>query len=153
LFNSEGQFGSVSTDVYAVAAGATVINPGEPVAATLGSNSVTIMATNKPVVGTDYLAGIAVSTSTQTASVAGSVTVRAIVPGQTFLIAPKVAYSNQAAYDALVRKRVLIDLTTGKYTLLAVDGATSGCVIMPADISKTGGKAVIAFRQGVANLS
>lgn len=134
-----------------VAAGATTINPGEPVSQALGGVTVTAMATNKPVVATDFLAGIATSTSTQTASAAGTVDVMPLIPGQIYQISPKVAatWDTQAEYDALVGKRVLIDLTTGSYTLLAVDGATSGCVISPLDISKYPGKVNFEFRAGV----
>lgn len=138
-----------------VAAGATTINPGEPIAATLGGTTVTAMATNKPVVGTDYLIGIATSTSTQTASAAGTVDYLPLSYGQIYMISPKVAASwdTQAEYDALVGKRVLIDLTSGSYTILAADGATSGCVISPLDISKYPGKVAFEFRSGVSVLS
>lgn len=51
-----------------VAAGATTINPGEPIAVTLGTATVTAMATNKPVVATDFLAGIATSINTNSIS-------------------------------------------------------------------------------------
>ncbi len=134
-----------------VAAGATTINPGEPVAATLGGTTVTAMATNKPVVGTDYLAGIAMSTSTQTASAAGTVDVMPLIPGQVYQISPKVAatWDTQAEYDALVGKRILIDLTAGSYTILAADGATYGCVVTPLDISKYPGKVNFEFRAAV----
>lgn len=109
------------------------------------------MATNKPVVGTDYLIGIATSTSTQTASVAGTVDYLPLSPGQIYMISPKVAASwdTQAEYDALVGKRVLIDLTAGAYTILAADGATNGCVISPLDISKYPGKVAFEIRAGV----
>lgn len=138
-----------------VAAGATAIYAGEPVAATLGGTTVTAMATNKPVVGTDYLIGIATSNSTQTASVAGTVDYLPLTPGQIYMISPKVAASwdTQAEYDALVGKRVLLDLTTGSYTILAADGATYGCVISPLDISKYPGKVAFEFRAGVSVLS
>lgn len=138
-----------------VAAGATTINAGEPVAATLGGVTVTAMATNKPVVATDFLIGIAVSASTQTASLAGTVDYVPLTPGQIYMISPKVpaTWNTQAAYDALVGKRVLIDLTTGSYTILAVDGATSGCVVSPLDISKYPGKVAFEFRSGVSVIS
>ena len=58
-----------------------------------------------------------------------------------------------ALKDALVGDRVLIDLTTGSYTILATDGATNGCVIMPLDISKYPGKVRFAFRNGVSYLA
>lgn len=45
-------FEALSTPVtYNVAAGATTINSGEPVARALGAVSVTALATSKPVVG------------------------------------------------------------------------------------------------------
>lgn len=43
--------GFPGTEKHNVAAGATTINPGEPVVKTLGAATVTAMATNKPVVG------------------------------------------------------------------------------------------------------
>jgi hypothetical protein len=133
-----------------VAAAATTINPGEPVQATLGGATVTAAATNFPVVGTDYCAGIATSTSTQTASLAGTVDYIPLQPGLVYLISPKVAatWDTQAEYDALVGDRVLIDLTTGTYTILATDGATSGCVVMPLDIAKYPGKVAFSIRAG-----
>lgn len=140
---------------YNVAAGATTINPGEPVARSLGAATVTAAATNTPVVATDFFVGIAMTTSTQTASAAGTVEVFPINSGTTYLIAPKVAatWDTQAEYDALVGDRVLLDLTTGSYTILASDGATSGCVIQPLDIAKYPGKVAFAFRAGVSDLS
>lgn len=140
---------------YNVAAGATAINAGEPVARALGAVSVTAAATNTPVVGTDYYAGVALTNSTQTASVAGVVDVLPLNSGTTFLISPNsaAAYDTQAEYDALVGKRVVIDLTTGSYTILATDSANNGLVIMPLDIAKYPGKVAFAFRSGVSDLS
>ncbi len=140
---------------YQVAASATLINAGEPVDKALGAAVVTPMATNKPVVATDFLAGIAATTSTNTASAAGKVWVYPLVPGVTYLIAPKVAatFDTQAEYDLLVGDRVLIDLTTGSYTLLASDGATSGCVIEQLDVAKYPGKVAFSFRNGVSYLT
>lgn len=152
---NDATFGTAGSVKYAVAAGATTINPGEPVLKALGGFVVTAMATNKPVVGTDFLAGIAETTSTQTASVAGEVYVRPLIPGQIYLINPNAptSWDTQAEYDALVGDRVLIDLTGGSYTILATDGATSGCVIMPLDVSKYPGKVAFSFRNGVSYLS
>lgn len=154
-FFKDATFGSAGDIEYAVAASATLINPGEPVAKALGGFVVTPMATNKPVVATDFLAGIATTTSTNTASAAGVVNVRPLIAGQVYLIKPNVAatWDTQAEYDALVGDRVLIDLTAGSYTILATDGATSGCVIMPLDISKYPGKVAFAFREGVNYLA
>lgn len=145
----------VGSRVMNVAAAATTINPGEPVAQSLGAATVTAMATNKPVVGTDYLVGIAATTSTQTASAAGTVQVVPLVPGQTFLMSPNstAAFDTQAEYDALVGDRVLIDLTGTTYTLLATDGSTYGCVILPMLITENPGKVLFTFRNAVSYLS
>ena len=153
---TEGAFGYPGDDEYAVASGAAAsIKAGEPVAKALGAAVVTAMATNKPVVATDFLAGIASSTSTDTASAAGTVKVTKLVPGLTWLISPNsaAAWDTQAEYDALVGDRVLLDLTSSTYTILATDGATSGCVIMPLNIKKVPGKVRFAFRNGVNYLS
>jgi hypothetical protein len=154
----EGAFGYPGDVEFAVAAGTTAnkINAGEPVAKALGGYVVTAMATNKPVVAADYLAGIAASTSTDTVAAAGTVKVTKIVPGMSFLISPNdtTAFDTQSEYDALVGDRVLMDLTgtaaakTATYTLLATDGATYGCVILPLDIAKFPGKVRFAFRNG-----
>lgn len=149
----EGAFGGAGSTPFGVAASATLINAGEPVQKTLGNSTgkvVTPAATNFPAVGTDYFAGIAATTSTNTASAAGTVQVLKPVPGQTYLIAPKVAatWDTQAEYDALVGARVLIDLTGGVYTILASDSATNGCVVEPLDIAKYPGKVRFSMRSG-----
>ncbi len=140
---------------YNVAAGATVINPGEPVARILGATSVTACATNAGQVGTDYIAGIAETTSTQTSTVAGEVNLIPLTSQTTYLIAPKVAatWDTQAEYNALVGKRVLIDLTSGTYTILASDSSGNGCVVMPLDIAKYPGKVAFAFRSALSDLA
>lgn len=149
--------GGFGATLFNVAAGATAINAGEPVVVSgLGAaQTVTAMATNKPVVATDFVAGIAQTTSTQTASVAGSVNV--ILPDEkmVWLIAPKVAatFNTQAKYDALVGSRVLLDLTTGVYTILAADSATSGCVIRPLDMTRYLGLVAFSFRAGSSYLA
>ena len=150
-----GAFGQIGAKLCNVAASATLIYPGEPVTRALGGVAVTPMATNKPVVATDYLEGIAVTTSTNTASAAGTVSVQPLSPNVIYAIAPNsaAAYDTQAEYDALVGKRVLIDLTAGAYTLLAADGATSGCVIESLNISKNPGIVAFSFRDGVRVLA
>ena len=155
LFVNEAEFGPNGSLSQIVAAGATAINVGEPVMITLGATSVAVMTTNKPVVGTDYLVGIAVSTSTQTASAAGVVKVQPIFPGQVWSIAPKVAatWDTQAEYNALVNHRVLIDLTAGVYTLLAADSANNGCVVMPKDVTSDTNEMYFTFRAGVSFLA
>lgn len=149
------QFGDVGSKQFAVAASATTIKPGEPVAKALGASVVTPLATNKPVVGTDYLAGIAMTESTNTAAAAGVVDVMPLVPNVVYIMSPKVAatWDTQAEYDALVGDRVLIDLTAGSYTILAADSANNGCVIEPLDVKKYPGKVAFSFRNAVNYLS
>lgn len=152
----EGAFGYPGDEVYAVASGTTASIPaGTPVSKPLGAAAVAAAATNTPVVATDFYAGIASTTSTETASAAGTVRVTKMAPGMSWLVAPKVAatWDTQAEYDALVGDRVLLDLTTGTWTILAADGATYGCVIMPLDIAKFPGKVRFAFRNAVNYLS
>lgn len=140
---------------YNVAAGATAILAGEPVARALGGTSVTAAATNTPVVSTDFYAGIAMTSSTQTASANGVVDVMPITNGTTYLVKPKVAatFDTQLEYNDLVGKRVLLDLTTGSYTILAADNSTYGCVIMPLDIAKYPGMVAFAFRAAVSDVA
>jgi hypothetical protein len=137
---------------FAVAAGATAILAGEPVIKTLGAAVVTQMATNKPVVATDFLVGVAATNSTQTASADGEVWVNPIIKDVIYLIKPNntALFDTQAEYDALVGDRVLIDLTTGVFTILATDGATSGCVIEALEIAKYPGKVAFSFRAALA---
>lgn len=148
-----GGFGQVGSTKYKVAASATLIYAGEPVVKALGASGtvVTPAATNTPVVGTDYYAGIATSTSTNTASAAGTVDVMNLDTKTTYLISPKVAatWDTQAEYDALVGSRVLLDLTSGSYTILAADNSTYGCVVAPLDIVRYPGKVAFNFRAGV----
>lgn len=110
----------------------------------------------KPVVGTDFIAGVAASISTETASAAGTVEVIPVDSNVVWLIDPKVAatWDTQAEYDALVNKRVLIDLVsgyaTGKYSILASDSSTSGCSIAPLDVAKYPGKVAFRFRAALS---
>lgn len=101
------------------------------------------------------------TTSTETASAAGTVEVMPLVPGQQFLIAPLVAATfgqgstpSQSTYNALVGDRVLLNCSSGGVqTLLAVDGATNGFVIQDLDISKFPAKVAIAPRNGLSQLT
>jgi hypothetical protein len=123
---------------FAVNSGTTAsINAGEPVQKAAGTAFVALAQTNFPTT-TLRQVGVAMSASTETASVIGTVDVLVSKPGQLWLIAPKVAatWNTQAKYNALVGARVLIDLTTAVFTILASDGASQGCVIEYLDISK-----------------
>lgn len=150
--------GTIGTQKFAVAASATVIKSGDPVAKALGNttgNVVTGLATSKPVVGTDFICGIAVGDSTNTASLAGIVEVMPCTTNMVLLAAPKVAASwdTQAEYDALVGARVTLDLTAGVYTINATDGATGGCVVMPMNITEHPGLVAFSFRGGTSYLA
>lgn len=152
----QGSFGYAGDVKFTVAAGAvSSILAGEPVAKALGAAVVTAAATNTPVVATDFFAGIAATTSTDTVAADGTVQVTKLTDGVSYLIAPKVAatWDTQAEYDALVGDRVLLDLTGGVYTILATDGATNGCVVLPLDIKVYPGKVRFAFRSGVNYLA
>lgn len=132
---------------YAVAAGATTINPGEPVQKVAGAATVTALATNSPTT-TNRIVGVAMSTSTQTASVAGTVDVVPATAGQIWLISPKVAAGftdSQTNYNTQIGKRVLLDLTSGVYTILAVDGASQGCIVEYNDLSRYPGKVAFSW--------
>jgi hypothetical protein len=143
-------FGLKGSESYTVVASSTLINAGEPVGKALGAVAVLPLATNKPVVGADYICGIAATTSTNTASVAGTVNVIPTNTGITWLATPKVpaTWNTQSAYDALVGARVLLDLTAGSYTILASDNSTYGCVVEPLDISIYPDKVAFKFRAG-----
>jgi hypothetical protein len=130
---------------YVVASGVLAsINAGEPVEKLAGAANVKALVTNAPT-ATDRIVGVAMSVSTDTVAASGLVDVIPAAQGLLWLIAPKVAatWNTQAKYNALVGARVLIDLTTGVYTILAADGAGNGCIIEYIDISRYPG--MVAF--------
>lgn len=133
--NSTGSDGTVSR-----------IKAGEPVTKVAGAAGVLAAATNAPTT-TLRIVGVAASTSTETASVDGTVDVIPARMGQVWLISPKVAASwdTQAEYNALVGARVLIDNTSGTYTILAADGASNGCVVEYLNIATYPGKVAFSF--------
>lgn len=155
MIHREGSFGNPGSRTHAVASGAAAsIKAGELVLKTLGSAYVTVWTASnsaKPVVGTDFIAGLSASTSTDTASAAGTVEIIPNVDGMVYLGNPDVAatWDTQSEYDALVGDRVLLKTSAaGVQTLLASDSATSGLVIEPLDISKYPGKVAFSIRQG-----
>lgn len=151
--SSKNGTGFPGSQSFNVAASATTIKPGEPVTVNaLGDAVVIPCPTNAPVVGTHFVCGIAASESTNTASAAGKVQVIPLDSNDIYLIKPKVAatWDTQAEYDALVGDRVLIDLTTGTYSILAADGATNGCVVQPLNIIEYPGQVAFCFRAGAS---
>lgn len=132
---------------YAVAAGTTAsIKAGEPVQKLAGAAYVTLAQNNFPT-ATLRVVGVAASASNETASVDGTVDVIPATVGQLFMITPKVlaTWNTQAKYNALVGSRVLIDLTTATFTILAADSAGNGCIVEYVDITRYPGKVVFQF--------
>lgn len=120
------------------------IKAGEPVTKAAGATGVLAAVNNAPT-STLRIVGVATETSTETATVDGSVAVIPAKPGQIWMIAPKVAatWDTQAEYNALCGARVLIDNTTGTYTMLASDSAGNGCIVEYIDVLKYPG--MVAF--------
>lgn len=153
-----GAFGTVGARKHNVAKEyTTVINPGEPVGKTLGGTDVYAALTATPSVGTTYLAGIAVSTSTQTTTADGTVDVLPIVSGVVYLGNPQTAadWDTQAEYDAKVGSRLKFNLSAGVYTIAstAAGSGTGGLVVEPLDIAKHPGKVAFSIRQGASYLA
>lgn len=101
----EGAFGYPGDIEFAVAASATTIKAGEPTLKLLGASGTVVapLTTNFPTcVAAQLTAGIASSTSTNTAAAAGTVRVTKPVPGITYLCAPLTA----ASWDKLFRNIV-----------------------------------------------
>jgi hypothetical protein len=112
----------------------------------------------QPQVGTDYLAGFAMSTSTETTTASGLIEVLYVDPSIMFYGNPKTAASfgltvgslSQATYNAQVGKRVLIDVTAGVHTVLATDNVNSGLVVEYQDVTTAAGKVAFSLRGGLA---
>lgn len=131
---------------------APAINPGEPVAATLGSQYATPLATSKPVVATDFMYGISEDYSTESGSNDGIVHVVPIDQNRLYYCNATTAanIATQALYNALVGHRVLFTKSaannTGKYTVGTADTSTSGLVIENSDVLANPGKICFSFR-------
>lgn len=146
-FEQAGSHSMSGALTYSVASGTTAsINPGEPVEKLAGAANVKLMVTNAPT-ATERIVGVAASVSTETASASGLVRVVPATNGQIWMIAPKVAatWNTQAKYNALVGARVLIDLTTATFTILAADGAGNGCIVEYLDISTYPGQVAFSW--------
>lgn len=157
---ADGAFGAQGSRTMQVTSGTTAsINAGEFVRKTLGSAFVLAWGASdaaKPVVATDFLAGLAATSSNETASAAGQVEIIPLIPGQIFLISPTAptSWDTQAEYNALVGDRVLLNSSSaGVQTILAADGSTNGFVIEYLDITKYPGKVAISARAGLSYLA
>ncbi len=150
--------------LYNVAAG-TAILAGEPVYVVALADSVVQPApTSFPDASAHLMVGIAATSSTNTASAAGTVNVVEVNPSLVYLIAPTTAasWNTQSEYDALVGDRVLIANSatvsatpgnSGSYTVGASDSTNNGCVVQPLDVAKYPGKVAIAFRASCSYLT
>ena len=169
---SEGAFGYPGDNTWSVQAQSTLtpeLNDGEVAIRALGAGAyVTAIASStntKPVVGTDYIAGITTTSSTETGSVNGTVQVMNFSTQTSFLIAPLVAATygvgatpSQSTYDALIGSRVLLNVSAATngvntYTILAADSANNGLVVLPLDVTKFPGKVRFAFRGALSFLA
>lgn len=129
----------VPTADWQTEAGATDINAGEPVKLkSAGSPYVIPLADGDLTIGTDtVMIGVAATDSDHTAAVDGVVKVYLPVTGATYRMkATTVAnVDTKAKIDALRGDRVVMNLTTGTYTLdeNAGDGANNAFYILGGD--------------------
>lgn len=130
----------------AVASGTSAsISAGEPTTPAGATGSVTgtvaLSADGSPTtVGTAtnvHFSGLAKSDSTETASAAGNVVLWAPMPGILYAAQAKsaAAVDTQAEIIALLNKRVILDLTSTKWTVdtAATDAITNGVIIFGGD--------------------
>lgn len=132
---------------FTVASGTTAsIAAGEPVQKLAGTAYATLAATNFPTTTLRHV-GVAASASNETSTTDGTVDVLPSTPGVLWMISPKVAatWNTQAKYNALVGSRVLIDLTTATFTILATDSAGNGAIVEYLDIARYPGKVAFSF--------
>lgn len=133
------QLGAEFTKNWVVAAGAvgTIAN-GTPTKAIDAAAASPYLGTSVAMVDGDgttsqRFTGIAKSTSTETASVAGSVEIWLPLPGIVYACKAKTASTadTQAEVDALSGKRVVLDLTTNVWTVdAAAADAVVNCVVI-----------------------
>lgn len=129
------------------------INAGEPVSKALGSQYVIIMPNAKPVVADTNTVGVSSTTSTETASADGTVQVIPINANNIWSITPQTAATygvgstpNQTTYNALVGARVVFQVTTGTWKILATDSSGNGLVIAASNVATNLGKVNFSFR-------
>ena len=140
---------------HKVASGAAAtIKAGQLVLKTKGSPYVVAWNasnTAKPVVAADFVAGLATSDSTETATADGNVNILQITPDMVLLGNPDTAatWDTQSEYDLLVGDRVLLSTTSGRVqTILATNGDTYGLEIAPLNLTAYPGKVAFTLRAG-----
>lgn len=157
--------GSNRTAQFLVAPGTTSsINAGEFVIKNLGAGSgnyakaFTASQSLQPSVGTDYLGGFAMSTSTETTTATGFVEVFYLDPATIYYGNPATAANfgltqgslSQATYNAQVGKRVLIQVSNGVFTVLNTDNVNNGLVVEYTDVTTSNGKVAFSLRGALA---
>lgn len=122
------------------------IRAGEPVTKVAGVAGVIAALTSTPT-ASSRIAGVAVSTSNETASVSGTVDVIPAAASGVWLGNPLTAttWNTQAKYNALCGSRVVFDNSAGVYTLAATDGAGNGLIVEYLDIARYPGKIAFSF--------
>lgn len=119
---------ALPTQTWGVAASATLIYPGELVKLSTLPNIVKLADGDGVIGTTTQIVGLAKSTSTNTASTAGTVEVFVLTPNTILAAKPKVAGScdTDAEIAALMGKRVVIDVTgTTPNDLFTLDTAAA----------------------------
>lgn len=160
-FNQELAFGYPGDSKQLVQAGAVgSIVAGIPVTKALGQPYVIPAVDGTPVVGTDFMAGISATLSTDTVAADGLVSVCKLIPGMVYLIKPKTPATyfgasyltapSQSTYNALVGDRVVFDLTAGVYTIDAGDGSTNGLVVEYVDVNAYPGLVAFSIREAAS---
>ncbi len=160
---NENSSSALASRPHQVVLGGTppAINAGEPVGKTVGTNYV-IIAANAAVDAsstTAKIAGIAASTSTETSAADGTVQVTPM-GDRIWLIKPQTAATYgqgttqcQTTYNALVGARVLLQATSGAWTILASDSVNNGFVVENLDITKYPGKVAFSARAATSYLA
>ncbi len=114
---------------YRTEAASTAINAGEPVGVGgTGTNYVAALADAKPITSDANFAGIAATTSTQTASADGVVDVFMPVTGVVYSCKAKTAstFDTDAEILAVLNDNVYFDLTAGVYTIDVANASAGG---------------------------
>lgn len=128
---ASGTIASIPAGTPTTPAGATGSVTGTVVASADASPTTVGTATNV------HFSGLAKSESTETAAAAGNVTLWAPMPGILYAAQAKsaAAVDTQAEIIALLNKRVILDLTTSKWTVdtAATDAITNGVIIYGGD--------------------
>ena len=162
VFRQASSGGGSGSRTMNTQASAGVISAGEPIYLVAGASAVLPnQSTNLVTVASPYVSygvtgtgilGVAETTATNTASVAGTVEYIPAHPDTVFIINANtsLSVSTQAKYDALVGHRVLMDLTSGVYTLLTSDSALNGFVIQPLNIFKYPNKIAFTIRDAAS---